>query len=99
MSEGTERQDGLAVVGVFLGLVALLGAVFSVGLAVRANDENGGTGVAASGAQVEVVLTEFAVTPAELSAPAGATLLVKNEGSRRGSTACSATCPATTPPA
>ena len=81
MSEGTERQDGLAVVGVFLGLVALLGAVFSVGLAVRANDENGSTGVATAGGQVEVVLTEFAITPAELSAPAGSTILVKNEGS------------------
>lgn len=81
MNDSSARQDGLAVVGVFLALVALLGAVFSVGLAVRANDEDDGTGVAAGPTQVEVTLTEFAIEPADITAPQGSTLLLTNDGS------------------
>lgn len=81
MNDSSARQDGLAVVGVFLALVALLGAVFSVGLAVRANDEDDGTGVAAGPTQVEVTLTEFAIEPADITAPRGSTLRITNDGS------------------
>jgi manganese oxidase len=80
VAEGTERQDGIAVVGVFLGLLALLGALFSIGIAVRAVDESGGGSVAAGGASVEVRLSEFAIGPASVTAGAGSVLQVVNDG-------------------
>jgi FtsP/CotA-like multicopper oxidase with cupredoxin domain len=78
-----DRQQGLAVVGVFLGLLALLGMVFSVGLSVRATDEagRGGTAVAAGGPEVEVSLSEFEIDPMMPSVPAGGVLKVTNDGS------------------
>src|SRR5688572_25708203 len=81
MDTEASRQDGLAIVGVFVGALALLGSVFSVGLAVRAIDkvDNGATSLAA-GETVTVTLSEFEIAPAMVSAPAGATLNVVNEG-------------------
>jgi plastocyanin len=77
------RQDGLAIVGVFIGALALLGSLFSVGLAVRAVDkaDKGQTPVATSGESVTVTLSEFKIAPAMVSAPVGATLDVVNKGS------------------
>jgi FtsP/CotA-like multicopper oxidase with cupredoxin domain len=83
MNEEPSRQDGLAIVGVFLAALALLATVFSVGLAARAvdkADDNGGAKVAATGETVTVELSEFKITPAMVSAPAGATLNVVNKG-------------------
>ena len=77
----TERQDGLAIVGVFLALLALIGVVVSIGFSVRALDDDGGSGVAAAGDTVTVTLTEFAIEPATVEAPAGSVLRVVNEGS------------------
>src|SRR4051812_23527090 len=83
MSAETQRQDGLAVVGIFLGLLALLGVILSVGLAMRAvDDAKGGTSVAAgSGPTVDVALSEFMIAPNMVSAPAGSRLKVTNKGS------------------
>ena len=82
MNEEPSRQDGLAIVGVFLGALALLATVFSVGLAARAvdkADDNGGA-VAATGETVTVELSEFKITPAMVSAPVGTALKVVNKG-------------------
>jgi uncharacterized cupredoxin-like copper-binding protein len=82
MDEASDRRDGLAVLGVFLSLVAVLGAVFSVGLAARAIDEaddDGGGSAAAT--TVEVTLSEFAIEPEAITLPAGAALVVNNGGS------------------
>jgi FtsP/CotA-like multicopper oxidase with cupredoxin domain/plastocyanin len=82
MDEVAERRDSVAVLGVFLSLVAVLGAVFSVGLAVRAIDEaDDAGGGAAAATTVEVTLSEFAIEPGAISLPAGATLVVRNGGS------------------
>lgn len=82
MHTEASRQDGLAIVGVFVGALALLGSMFSVGLAVRAVDkaDKGGTSVAAAGETVTVTLSEFQIAPAMVSAPVGATLQVVNKG-------------------
>src|SRR3954447_3243538 len=83
MSSEESRQDGLAIVGVFLGALALLATVFSVGLAARAVDkanDKGSAAVAATGQTVTVELSEFKIAPAMLSAPVGATLNVVNKG-------------------
>ena len=82
MDTESSRQDGLAIVGVFLSALALLGTLFAVGLAVRAVDkaDEGGAGVAA-GESVTVTLSEFKIAPAHVLAPVGATLNVVNEGS------------------
>jgi manganese oxidase len=83
MSSESSRQDGLAIVAVFLGALALLVTLVSVGLAARAvdkADDNDGA-VAAGGETVEVSLSEFTIEPAHVSAPVGATLRVVNNGS------------------
>jgi len=82
MNTEPSRQDGLAIVGVFVGALALLGSMFSVGLAVRAVDkaDKGGTSVAAAGEAVTVTLSEFEIAPAMVSAPVGAMLDVVNKG-------------------
>jgi FtsP/CotA-like multicopper oxidase with cupredoxin domain len=76
------RRDGVAVAGVFLSVLALLGMVFAVGLGVRAVDRADAVRAttAAAGPPVAVTLTEFAIAPAMISAPAGATLAVTNNG-------------------
>jgi FtsP/CotA-like multicopper oxidase with cupredoxin domain len=84
MNEETDRQGGLAAVGIFLGLLALLGVVFSVGLSVRAVDDakRGGTAVATSGGPaVEVSLSEFKIDPMMPTVSAGGSLKVTNAGS------------------
>jgi FtsP/CotA-like multicopper oxidase with cupredoxin domain len=83
MDENVDRQGGLAAVGIFLGLLALLGVVFSVGLSVRAvDDAKDSRGVSASsGAEVEVSLSEFKIDPMMPSIPAGGSLKVTNKGS------------------
>ncbi|MCU1486714.1 MAG: putative multicopper oxidase [Actinomycetia bacterium] len=79
----SDRQDGLAVVGIFLGLLALLGMVFSVGLAVRATDDakRVGTVATSAGRAVEVALSEFTIDPAMPSVAVGGALKVTNKGS------------------
>jgi uncharacterized cupredoxin-like copper-binding protein len=78
------RQDGLAVVGVFLGLLAVLGMVISVGLSVRATDDakRGATAVSAGGGvEVAISLSEFKIDPMMPSIPVGGSLKVTNAGS------------------
>ena len=83
MDENVDRQGGLAAVGIFRGLLALLGVVFSVGLSVRAvDDAKDSRGVSASsGAEVEVSLSEFKIDPMMPSIPSGGSLKVTNKGS------------------
>jgi FtsP/CotA-like multicopper oxidase with cupredoxin domain/plastocyanin len=82
MADGSDRQEGIAVVGVFLGLLAVLGSVFGVGLGLRAIDRadsiRAGGG---SGETVQVSLSEMKVDPAMIHIGAGGTLDVENVGS------------------
>lgn len=80
-----ERQgitfEALAIIAMVLAFAAVIVAVFAVGLASRAIDEHraipaGGSG----GGPVAVHLTEFAISPAPISAGAGGTLQVTNDG-------------------
>jgi manganese oxidase len=81
MNTEASRQDGLAIVGVFVGALALLGSIFSVGLAVRAVDKaDRRPAVASAGETVTVTLSEFEIAPAMVSAPTGGTLNVVNKG-------------------
>jgi FtsP/CotA-like multicopper oxidase with cupredoxin domain/plastocyanin len=82
MADAPPKQDGLAVVGLFLGALAVLAAVFAVGLGVRAVDRAdqvraGGS----SSAPVAVTLSEFEIAPAMIDVAAGGTLAVTNKGS------------------
>jgi FtsP/CotA-like multicopper oxidase with cupredoxin domain len=67
---------GLAGIGVILAVLAL---VITVGVALVGDDGDGG-GAGTGAAPVAVSLTEFAITPAELSVPAGGSLTVTNDG-------------------
>ena len=69
-----KRSDGLAIVGVVLSLLAVVGAIVGVGLGVRAVDEaDGGTGVAAGGTISLVnggaAIHNLAVEGADLQSP------------------------------
>ena len=79
-----ERQDGLAVVGVFLGMLAMLGSVFAVGLGFRAVGDAkrpaAGAATVSSGVMTLVTLSEFKIEPATLSAAPGSMLDVTNKG-------------------
>ena len=80
-SSTSSRRDGLAVIGVVLSLLAVLGAVVGVGLGVRAVDEADEASVASGSASTAVSLTEFAVSPGAISVAAGGLLSVTNDGS------------------
>ena len=80
MDATPQRQDGLAVVGAFLGALALLASVFAVGLAMRAEDDDGGDGPATAGS-VEVTLAEFSIEPETIEASTGSSIRVTNAGS------------------
>ncbi|HEY8524696.1 MAG TPA: multicopper oxidase domain-containing protein [Acidimicrobiales bacterium] len=76
-------EPGLSV-GSFAVVVAVLALVFaSVALVVGKGDGEGGGsgGSAGSGDATTVELSEFAITPADLSVPAGGSLEVTNSGS------------------
>jgi uncharacterized cupredoxin-like copper-binding protein len=81
---GTISVQALALVGVFLAAAAFLAAMFAVGLAARALEENDAlqaSGGAAVAAAPTIVLSEFELTPSTLSVPPGTTTLtVSNEG-------------------
>lgn len=74
--------DTLAAGACFLALMALVVAVFAVAIAARSMDEHRAiaNAPAGGGAQVTVSLSEFAITPQDIEAPAGSTLLVTNDG-------------------
>ncbi len=80
------NTDTLALSALFVALFAFAAAVIGVGVAFRAIDEHEAV-VAASGAggsaatTVQVTLSEFMIMPKPLSAPAGSTLEVVNDGS------------------
>ncbi len=91
-SAGRNRRPGLntetlALGAIFIALFSFAAAIFAIGLASRAIDEHeavlatGGAGGGAAVAAVDVSLTEFAIMPEALTAPAGATLAVLNNGS------------------
>src|SRR5438046_2242692 len=60
MDDEVQRQDGLAVMGGFLGLLALIGVIVSIGISVRALDDDGtaATAPAASAADMDAVMAE-----------------------------------------
>src|SRR4051794_32346647 len=68
-----DRQDGLAVMGVFLGLLAVIGAIVGVGLGVRAVDDakRPAAATAATAGMTPVTLSEFKLDPATISVAAG----------------------------
>ena len=82
------NTETLALGAIFIAMFSFAAAIFAVGLASRAIDEHeavlaagsaGGGGVA--GITVDVALSEFMIMPDPLTAPAGATLHVVNDGS------------------
>ena len=81
------NTDTLALGAIFIAMFAFAAAIFAVGLASRAIDEHqavlaaGSAGGGAAGVTVDVSLSEFMIMPEPLSAPAGATLHVINDGS------------------
>ena len=85
MSETTptpQRSDGLAVIGVVLSLLAVVGAVVGVGLGIRAVDEadSAGSVSAGGGGTATATLTEFAIEPGDLSVAAGGSISIVNAG-------------------
>lgn len=75
-----ERQDSLTVATAVAAVLALVAAVFAVGLSARAVDDDAAVSSGGATAPVAVALTEFAIDPAGLTAPAGGTLDVRNAG-------------------
>ena len=80
------NTETLALGAIFIALFSFAAAIFAVGLASRAIDEHdavvaaGSAGGGAAAVTVDVSLTEFAIAPDPLTAPAGATLNVVNDG-------------------
>lgn len=79
------NTETLALGALFVSFFAFAAAIIAVGVAGRAIDEHQAI-AAASGtegsaaARVQVALTEFMIMPEPLTAPAGSTLAVTNEG-------------------
>ncbi len=75
-----DRADGIAAVAVAVALLALVGAVFGIGLGWRAVDESklASAGGSAGGGQAMVELSEFAIAPASVGV--GGSLHVMNGG-------------------
>jgi len=81
MAGSSERQDGLAIVGVFLGVLAVLGTLFGVGLGLRAVDKADGVRASAgTGSSVSVTLSEFKIAPSMVTVAVGGSLDVTNKG-------------------
>ena len=85
MSDSTptpQRQDGLALVGIVLSLLAVVGAVVGVGLGIRAVDEaDSGSSVSAGGSTTATAtLTDFAIAPGHLEVAAGGSIELVNQG-------------------
>ena len=80
--DDTSTRDSLFAISIAVALLALLGAVVAVGLGWRAIDESeanaSSAGSGEGGGQVEVSLTEFAITPASVGT--GGSLQVVNDG-------------------
>jgi plastocyanin len=74
--------EAIAVIALIVAFAAVITSVFAIGIAARSIDEHraiadgGGSG----GGPVAVSLEEFAINPAPLSASAGATISVTNDG-------------------
>jgi FtsP/CotA-like multicopper oxidase with cupredoxin domain len=71
------------VVAVVVSGMALIAAIFGVGLGFRAVDEAGsgsGSGAAGAAGTASVHLSEFAITPASVELASGGTLDVHNDG-------------------
>jgi manganese oxidase len=69
-------REAVGTAGVMLALLALMFGFFAFAIALHADSKK--TGVAAG--EVQVNLTEFAITPATISAPANGKILVTNAG-------------------
>ena len=79
--EQTRRPGASVDLGMMVVvIIAAMGLIFGF-VAFAIDDDGGDAGLAASGGAVPVSLTEFAVSPAELTVPAGGTLDVTNDGS------------------
>lgn len=75
--------EAIAVIALLVAFAAIVVAVFAMGLAARSIDEHRAVADGAgsgSGGPVAVSLTEFAISPAPLSASVGGTLAVTNDG-------------------
>lgn len=72
----------LAVIAMVIAMASILIAIFAVGLASRAIDEHRSTPAAGGGGGggVAVTMTDFEFAPASISAGAGGSLAVSNEG-------------------
>jgi uncharacterized cupredoxin-like copper-binding protein len=87
VERGSDRRgtgESLAFFAVGLAGMALVAAVISIGIALRAvetaEDRVAAASAAAATGPVTVTLSDFAITPAEIELVAGSTLEVINDG-------------------
>jgi FtsP/CotA-like multicopper oxidase with cupredoxin domain len=78
----SERQDTLTVTSAIVAVLALVAAVFAVGLSSRDDGAKVSTtsGGGGAGAPVAVTLTEFAIAPKAVEVAAGGSLAATNNG-------------------
>jgi len=81
-TDRSERREGISLIAVGVALMSLIVAVVSVGFSMRAIDEaeDGGGAAVAAAAEASVVLTEFAITPAQLRLGTDGVISATNEG-------------------
>lgn len=74
--------EGLAVLAFAVACIAVVVAIFSVGLATRSIDEHRAipAGGSSAGAPTAVSLAEFEIAPEPLKVASGGSLLVTNDG-------------------
>lgn len=80
--KGGMTFEVLAVIAMVIAMASIIIAIFAVGLASRAIDEHRSTPAAGGGGggAVAVTMTDFAFAPEAISAAAGGSLAVSNEG-------------------
>jgi plastocyanin len=81
----SEQRDQMSIIGILVGLFSVIVAVVAIGFSIRAVDRaesaSGGGGGGAASAPVPVTLSEFAITPSDISVPVGGSLALSNTGS------------------
>ncbi len=79
----SEQRDQMSIIGVLVGLFSVIVAVAAIGFSIRAVDkaESATGGGAAASAPVAVTLSEFAITPSDITVPVGGSLALTNSGS------------------
>jgi FtsP/CotA-like multicopper oxidase with cupredoxin domain/plastocyanin len=75
------RADSISVIGIVLAAMALIAAVFGVGLSFEKVDKARAILAGTSSSEVAVSISEFSIDPGMVTVRAGGSLLVTNTGS------------------